>query len=85
MQNNNIKDIGYYVGNLFEEINDIDSSILLNNIQIVKDISLDKSNMLYRFDYYGGSPYADNKITFDKIKDRDNFIQENNYNVFQRW
>jgi Rps23 Pro-64 3,4-dihydroxylase Tpa1-like proline 4-hydroxylase len=76
---------GFYVGNLYDILNEEQLLDLKNNIQYVKDFATDKNNITYRFDYFGGPEYVHRNIKLDEIAERAEFIEKNNYTAFQKW
>jgi hypothetical protein len=76
---------GYYIGNsgkLFKDTNEFN-----HNVDLVISSSNDKSNYLYRYEYgiaSGDDNYKRN-ITLDEIPQRDQFIEDNNAFVIQKW
>lgn len=76
---------GFYVGNFYDFIPEKNIDLLDSHINSIKEYTLDKTEMNYRFDYIGVEPYTNNSVKENEIKERDEFIIKNNYKTIQRW
>jgi len=76
---------GYATGNILDILTHEQKIDLEKNIQYVKDSAADKTELKYRFDFSGGPTYTDNMIKWDAIKEREEHIEKNGYNIFQRF
>lgn len=73
---------GYYVGRNSELFSDL--TTFQNHCKTISDLTGDKSNFMYRFDYNHPTPYP-MYIDSNEIVEREKFIIDNNLNTFQRW
>jgi Rps23 Pro-64 3,4-dihydroxylase Tpa1-like proline 4-hydroxylase len=73
---------GYYVGKNSELFSDL--TVFQNYCTKINNLTEDKNNFKYRFDYKYPVPYS-MYIGLDEIKEREKFVKDNNINTFQRW
>jgi hypothetical protein len=76
---------GYAIGNILDILTSEQKLDLEKNIQYVKDATIDKAELKYRFDFAGGPPYTDNTVMWDGIKAREEHIEKHGYHTFQRF
>jgi Rps23 Pro-64 3,4-dihydroxylase Tpa1-like proline 4-hydroxylase len=73
---------GYYVGKNSELFSDL--TVFQNYCTKINNLTEDKNNFKYRFDYKYPAPYS-MYIGLDEIKEREKFVKDNKINTFQRW
>jgi hypothetical protein len=74
---------GYYIGKNSELFSDLDTFKMY--CSLTSKLSENKNNFVYRFEYQNSILPYPMFIKEEEIKNRENFIKENNLSIFQRW
>jgi Rps23 Pro-64 3,4-dihydroxylase Tpa1-like proline 4-hydroxylase len=87
IQPNDYLDEGAYVGNLMDFINETEFNEMLSVIEKVKEYSVvNRDEKLFcRYMINGEGDSYQHKIPLSEIESRDQYVRDNNLDVFQKW
>lgn len=77
---------GAYIGRLEEILDPSEYSDFINQSKIARDLIQDKRNLLTcKYDYSYRNDHEDHSISISEVKERDEYVKENNLDVQQKW
>jgi len=77
---------GVYVGNIFDFVKEDNVSELYDNIKSLQNFAKNNTKSIRcRYQYYPGDKNYEDSISMDKVEARNQFVKDNNLNIWQRW